>query len=404
MQRINLKKILLFSACGGRFSFCKTAKGFQTQESFENYVKDVLVPELDQRGIVRNERNRIFLLLDNHKSHTGFEFCKWCAENFIELITFYPNATRILQMCDVGMFSAAKTSWKKVVQRWRSETGSKMLTEVDVVKLLKKVNDDFIKPESIINGFRATGTHPFNVEAVMYDRCYGSNSALEVTLESFSATEGDYAEVPALEVTASPVAQNHAEKIVDILNSFQKQLKSTIMPYMKTNHGSFIELVSSVNSQVSWLKNVVSSSQQVSSPEVPSSSQQVSSIEVPSSSQQVSSLEVPSSSFSSILKSPPSFKRSEKRKNYKLPNFGVMTDNSFLEKVAANDGKKREEENIKLTLRNIKKEKAEERKRDLIEKQQNKKQQQLEKKRKLEAAEESGIKKKRGRPSNKNNI
>ena len=390
------------------------------------------MPELDQRGIVRNERNRIFLLLDNHKSHTGFEFCKWCAENFIELITFYPNATRILQMCDVGMFSAAKTSWKKVVQRWRSETGSKMLTEVDVVKLLKKVNDDFIKPESIINGFRATGTHPFNVEAVMYDRCYGSNSALEVTLESFSATEGDYAEVPALEVTlesfsategdyaevpalevtlesfsategdyaevpalevtASPVAQNHAEKIVDILNSFQMQLKSTIMPYMKTNHGSFIELVSSVDSQVSWLKNVVSSSQQVSSPEVPSSSQQV------------SSLEVPSSSFSSILKSPPSFKRSEKRKNYKLPNFGVMTDNSFLEKVAADDGKKREEESIKLTLRNIKKEKAEERKRDLIEKQQNKKQQQLEKKRKLEAAEESGIKKKRGRPSNKNNI
>ena len=279
-------------------------------------------------------------------------------------------------MCDVGMFSGAKNSWKKCVQRWRSETGSQILTGVEVVKLLKKVNDDFIKPESIKNAFRATGTYPFNVENVMFDRCYGLSSASRI----LSANDQDPADEvndhqdPADEVNehqdpADEVNEHQnlaleindhldpAPEIIGVLNAFQDQLREIIKPYMIMKHANFTELVSSMESQILCLKNIVSSpadplsSLQVSSP-ANNSSLQVSSPETLSAPQDLSS------SFSSILKSPQPFKRSEKRRNYKLKNFGVMTDKPLLEKVAADEEKKKQEENMKLTLRNMKKEKA----------------------------------------------
>lgn len=78
-------------------------------------------------------------------------------------------------MCDVGMFGPGKKYWTKEVQRWKIETKNSELDEVEFVKILKKVNDQFIKKESIIKGFKVTGIQPFNVENVLFDRCIGFN-------------------------------------------------------------------------------------------------------------------------------------------------------------------------------------------------------------------------------------
>lgn len=168
-------------ACGADFVITTTDSGYQIQESFEHYVKEVLVPEIDKKGIIRNEQNPIFFFVDGHKSHNGLEFSLWCRDNHIHLITFFPNATRILQMCDVGMFGPGKRAWTAEVQNWRQQNRDKVLDEVDFVKILKQVNEKFIKVDSIKNGFRATGIHPLNVENIHFDRCIGTVQPVVVT-------------------------------------------------------------------------------------------------------------------------------------------------------------------------------------------------------------------------------
>jgi hypothetical protein len=153
--------------------------GYQTRVTFENYVKNYLIKELDQNGVERTAQNPIIYFLDGHKSHYSYDFSVWCRQNHIHIITFFPNATRILQMCDVGMFGAGQKEWTSFVRQWRGRTENrgKEIDEVEFVKILKEVNDSFIKPESIINAYKATGIYPFNVENVHFDRCLGANTS-----------------------------------------------------------------------------------------------------------------------------------------------------------------------------------------------------------------------------------
>jgi hypothetical protein len=170
----------------------RSESGYQTQATFEDYVKTKLLKEIDKRGIERNKKNRIFYFVDGHKSHYSFPFCMWCRENFIVLTTFFPNATRILQMCDVGMFGSGKKSWVTEVQSWRIQNKEEEMNEVEFVKVLKKVNDKFITAEAIKNGFRGTGIHPLNVENVKFDRCLGTVTArTEDAPENFQIVEGE---------------------------------------------------------------------------------------------------------------------------------------------------------------------------------------------------------------------
>jgi hypothetical protein len=153
--------------------------GYQTRSTFENYVKEYLINELEENGVERSAQNPILYFLDGHKSHYSYEFSVWCREQHIHIITFFPNATRILQMCDVGMFGAGQKAWTKSVREWKGqpENRDKEIDEVAFVKILKQANDSFIKPESIINAFKATGIYPFNVENVQFDRCLGANTS-----------------------------------------------------------------------------------------------------------------------------------------------------------------------------------------------------------------------------------
>ena len=268
-------------------------------------------------------------------------------------------------MCDVGMFSSAKNSWKRAVNQWRNDN-SGILNEAELIKLLKKVNDEFINPESIKNGFRATGIHPFNVENVMFDRCYGSPQALSSTVvkteqdPTFEVTaaeqdlafegtateqdptfEGTAAEQdPVLEGTVVVSRFTSAQTIVEILNGFQEQLKNIVLPFMLDSNDEFAsDLTSAVVKQVSCLKKIATSGSLASvSAAVPAV---------------VSLVTSTNSSISDILKSPPPFKRAEKRRNYKIDQDQL---------------KKKQEKEMKLTLKNIKKESVEKRKKEKLEK------------------------------------
>lgn len=168
--------LFAFVECGANYAISQSESGYQTRETFEDYVKTILLAEIDTKGIIRDAQNPVFYFVDGHRSHYSFQFCRWCRENHIVLITFFPNATRILQMCDVGLFGAGKKTWTKEVQQWKIDTNNTELDEIEFVKILKKTNDKFIKKETIIKGFKVTGIHPFNVENVLFDRCIGVNN------------------------------------------------------------------------------------------------------------------------------------------------------------------------------------------------------------------------------------
>lgn len=152
------------------YGLAQSENGWQTQDSFYDFVTIHLDRELKARNIKRP----FMYFVDGHKSHISYKLRKWCRDNKIVLITFYPNSTHILQMCDTSIFGPVKRKWSEVVQTWKSETGNREVDEVVFVKLLKQLNDAVIKKESIIKGFASTGIYPLDKSKVHYERCLGA--------------------------------------------------------------------------------------------------------------------------------------------------------------------------------------------------------------------------------------
>lgn len=406
---------LIITECGANYVISASDSGYQTQETFEGFVRDNLIKELDLKGVIRNTQNPIFYFLDGHKSHYSFKFIMWCRENFIIIIAFFPNATRILQMCDVAMYGAGKKHYIREVQRWKIETKNAELDEVSFVKILKKVNDQFIKKESIINGFRVTGIQPFNVENVLFDRCIGfnpstsnisaksgtkesppENGILEPLTQAVSpttktsesvlpmklnlelqnkSTEPGSNTLPSLSLSDDyddeSTEPSSSAQVLKAIEEIYERTSNIITPYVETNHPNDNFLVKSVEQFLTLLSAKIKSSQVQTSLEPfapPNSSLQ--------STSQSSSLVSDDPSISVILAPTKPFQRSALRRTYKALNYGVMTSDEMGKKfedmenakILANEEKeqkkleRKERKEQNEFIKNIKKEKAEEKK------------------------------------------
>jgi DDE superfamily endonuclease len=175
-----------FLEVGAKFVISKTAKGYQTQESFFDFVSTHLVKELDENGIKHTAEHPFIYFLDGHVSHNSFKLFQWCKENHIIIVLFFPNATHILQMCDVAIFGAFKGIYSKEIQKWKLQSGNRDVTLIDVVKILKTVQDQVMTSDAIKNGFRATGIYPLNIENCHLERCL-PKSTPEITLSAAAA-------------------------------------------------------------------------------------------------------------------------------------------------------------------------------------------------------------------------
>ena len=81
------------------------------------------------------------------------------------LYTLLANATHLLQPADVSVFGPLKKSWFKATRGYTEET-HEPITLRNVATVLSEVFKKSISPDSIINGFRATGLYPFDANAV----------------------------------------------------------------------------------------------------------------------------------------------------------------------------------------------------------------------------------------------
>jgi hypothetical protein len=176
----SVNKMKVAQAAGEiEYFISQTENGWQTKESFFDYVKKDFVKQLDKLGVIRRPDYPFFYLLDGHVSHTSFELYKWCFENNIYIVKFFPNATHILQMADVAMNGPGKSAYMKEVQNWKREKAEddhQPLNHCDFVKILKKATDKVMKPEAIQKGFKVTGICPLDAQNLQLDRCIGAEN------------------------------------------------------------------------------------------------------------------------------------------------------------------------------------------------------------------------------------
>lgn len=145
--------------------------GWMKADLFFDYIKNVLHPYLIKEGKIFP----VILFVDGHKTHLTLQVSELCSDLKIILIALYPNCTRILQPADVAAFFPLKCAWKQSVLRWRRDHPAQALTKLEFVPILKTAIKGSLKPDTIINGFRACGLQPWNTDALDYTKCLGDS-------------------------------------------------------------------------------------------------------------------------------------------------------------------------------------------------------------------------------------
>jgi hypothetical protein len=147
-------------------TFAHTTSGYMTKESFKGWVDLNFVPQVNwMRKKLSLEKEKAMLLLDNCPSHLSDESFKTLGDANITFFTLLPNATHLLQPCDVGLFGAFK-------QHLKNEKG--FSAAISPTELILHCTNAFRKAtttSSIIKSFRRAGSkiivkNPFNFAAL----------------------------------------------------------------------------------------------------------------------------------------------------------------------------------------------------------------------------------------------
>ena len=146
-----------------------TETGWMRSETFYEYVSKVLYPFLLKSGTTFP----IILFLDGHSTHLTLQLSNLCQKLKIILTCLYPNATRILQPADVAAFRPIKAGWKRAVRDWKRDNPTDSLTKEKFAPILEKSIQNSHNPMGIVNGFRACGICPWNVNAIDFSKCIG---------------------------------------------------------------------------------------------------------------------------------------------------------------------------------------------------------------------------------------
>ncbi len=71
----------------------------------------------------------VILFVDGHSTHISLEAATFCRENKVVLYCLLPNATHILQACDIGLFSPMKTAWQAQLKDWHMANIGSIVTK-----------------------------------------------------------------------------------------------------------------------------------------------------------------------------------------------------------------------------------------------------------------------------------
>lgn len=204
------------------FVIGKTKNGWMTSDTYYQYLTECLFEQLQDRKV----KFPVLIIFDGHKSHINMKLHEFCVQNRILLFCLLPNATHILQPCDVGIFYPLKNEWKKVMQE-HSQATTKAITKVTFAPLFKKAFDDSYKPETVRNSFAACGLFPFDPDRVDYSKCISTRRAVLNTQQS-----DDLPNLTSADVDVNSIVLSVIESYVPpaLMEEFEEAYNTTQTP------------------------------------------------------------------------------------------------------------------------------------------------------------------------------
>ena len=133
----------------------QTVNGWMDSELFVEFLK-----HLDAYIKEHSIPKPVILYVDGHSTHMSLEASAFCNNNGIILYCLLPNATHILQPCDVGFFGPMKSTWRKMVKDWHIENIGQSFTKKQFPAVFKKAWLKVAKIENAIHGFHRCGLFP----------------------------------------------------------------------------------------------------------------------------------------------------------------------------------------------------------------------------------------------------
>lgn len=327
--------------------------GWMTADVFNQFITEIFAPYLTENNITKP----VILFIDGHKSHITLQLSLTCKELGVELIALYPNTTRITQPADVSVFGPIKKMYRNAVRKFQSENIGEVVTKLNIAVILKTVVDD-LKPEIIINGFRACGLCPFDENAIDYSKCLGTQKNAEecndknklMTLKDFENIVGveiiDKLKVLKSQGVTTNVTSPTLFKLWSFFESSHQQKDSTDIEIQYDNN-------TATNVNFTRENNVTTLKITMTPTKTPTSLCQ------PSTSATITTLPEFNKSINDYLPNAPENTRKFIRKTEKNP-FAITSD-KFRSVIERKELEKQEKENQKMERKRIREEKAAER-------------------------------------------
>lgn len=108
----------------------------------------------------------VLLFIDGYSTHISLEASKLCADNNIVLYCLLPNATHVLQACDIGLFGPMKAAWNKELKNWTMDNIGQIVNKSVFPSLFKRAWENVATVSNAAHGFTRSGLFPLCPENI----------------------------------------------------------------------------------------------------------------------------------------------------------------------------------------------------------------------------------------------
>lgn len=161
-------------------------KGWMDSERCVLYLQAV-AEEVKERGINLPDE-KILFFWDRHPSHMTLDVFETADKLGIILTGLYPNATFLIQPCDVAIFRSLKSNWMEVVRQEKLSDLNKSVTKQEFPHLFLRAFDK-ISERTVTAGFKPCGIYPWDYKSIDFTKCLGKKRAITSQDHQFSVPE-----------------------------------------------------------------------------------------------------------------------------------------------------------------------------------------------------------------------
>lgn len=143
-------------------AYAASPNGWMETEIFANFFEKTFLPCL-------GSKRPILLVYDGHSTHVGSKVIEIAMREAITILKLPPHTSHLLQPLDLSVFKSMKTTWDQKLVQWQRRHVGQKLPKSTFSELLGETWTS-ISRETLSNGFRKAGIHPYNNAVIPEDR------------------------------------------------------------------------------------------------------------------------------------------------------------------------------------------------------------------------------------------